>query len=33
VLDFQDEALLEIHSKSYGLRKSWNIGNQWLAND
>jgi len=32
VLGFQDEALLELHSLSYGTRKSWYIGNQWLEN-
>jgi len=26
VLLFQNEALFEMHSKSYGSRESWNIG-------
>jgi len=33
VLGIQDEALFELHSQSYGAKKSWSIGSQWLANN
>jgi len=31
VLGFQDEALFERHSQSYGSKKCWYIEDQWLA--
>jgi len=33
VLGFQIKGLLDIHSISNELRKSWRIGNQWYSNE